>query len=72
MHFIGGFAIAIITDRIFNEKLTRFKRFAIVTIFALGIGAIGEIIEWLGYGVLESGKDSFTMELVMKGNGIIQ
>lgn len=56
MHFVGGFAIAIITDRALTEKLSPMKRFAIIVVFALGIGAIGEIIEWLGYSFLGAGE----------------
>lgn len=56
MHFVGGFAIAIITDRAFTEKLSKMKRFAMLVIFTIGIGAIGEIIEWLGYALLGSGE----------------
>ncbi len=59
MHFVGGFTIAIITDRVFNEKLSRTKRFLLLMIFALGIGVIGEIIEWLGFKVLGLGEGFF-------------
>ena len=59
MHFFGGFTIAIIGDRIFNEKFSRGKRFVFVVIFALGIGAIGEILEWIGYGILGKGDGFF-------------
>lgn len=59
MHFVGGFTIAIIADRLFNEKMGRLKRFILLVIFALGIGAIGEIIEWLGYTVLGLGEGFF-------------
>ena len=55
MHFVGGFAIAIIFDRFLKESMSKSKRFALVIIFALGIGAIGEIIEWAGYGILGNG-----------------
>src|SRR3989338_2690411 len=51
MHFVGGFTIAIITDRAFREKISRPKRFMLLVIFALGIGVIGEMIEWAGYKV---------------------
>ena len=59
MHFVGGFTIAIISDRIFIEKLSKSKRFILVIIFALGVGAVGEILEWLGYGILGSGNGFF-------------
>lgn len=59
MHFVGGFTIAIIFDRFLKESLSKPKRFALVIIFALGIGAIGEIIEWVGYGILDSGEGFF-------------
>lgn len=56
MHFVGGFAVAIIADRILTEKFGAAKRFALIVIFAIGIGAIGEVIEWLGYAILGSGE----------------
>jgi hypothetical protein len=59
MHFIGGFAIAIFIDRYFYEKLTTVQRFVLLSLCALGLGAIGEIAEWLGYGILGSGKGFF-------------
>ena len=59
MHFIGGFALAVIGDRIFNEKMSRGKRFILIVVFALGIGAVGEIFEWLGYGILGTGDGFF-------------
>ena len=59
MHFIGGFTIAIITDRAFNEKLGKAKRFILLLIFALGIGVIGEIIEWGSYKALGIGEGFF-------------
>lgn len=59
MHFVGGFTIAIIIDRVFNEKLSKIKRFILLVIFALGIGAVGEIIEWTGYQVLGLGEGFF-------------
>jgi uncharacterized membrane protein YjdF len=46
-HFLGGFTVALITDRIFSERLTRAKRFAILLLAALGVGAVWEIIQWL-------------------------
>jgi uncharacterized membrane protein YjdF len=46
-HFLGGFAVAIITDRIFNEKLARVKRFTILLMASLGVGALLEIAQWL-------------------------
>jgi len=59
MHFIGGFTIAIVTDRAFNEKLSMAKRFVLLIIFALGFGVIAEIIEWAGYKVLGLGEGFF-------------
>ena len=59
MHFVGGFAIAIMTDRLFNERLSKPKRFFLLLIFALGIGVIGEIIEWEGYKMLGIGEGFF-------------
>jgi len=59
MHFVGGFTIAILTDRIFNEKFSKTKRFILLIVFSLGIGAIGEIIEWLGYAILGLGEGFF-------------
>ena len=59
MHFAAGFTIAIITDRIFNERLNKIKRFILLIVFSLGIGAVGEIVEWLGYSILGSGEGFF-------------
>jgi len=59
MHFVSGFTIALITDRIFNEKIGKIKRFYLLIMVALGIGAIGEISEWLGYGILGYGDGFF-------------
>lgn len=59
MHFIAGFTIALVFDRLLSEKMPFFKRFIIIVLCALGFGAIGEIIEWLGYGILGSGKGFF-------------
>ncbi|MBW2977175.1 hypothetical protein KY347_07070 [Candidatus Woesearchaeota archaeon] len=59
MHFIGGFTIAIITDRFFKEKLGKAKRFITLLIFALGVGAIVEITEWLGFKILGAGEGLF-------------
>ena len=42
-----------------NEKLSRTKRVILLIIFALGIGVIGEIIEWGGYKVLGLGEGFF-------------
>ena len=59
LHFIGGFTIAIIIDRIFKEKLSKIERFTLLIIFALGIGAIMEIVEWSGYHILGEGEGLF-------------
>ncbi len=59
MHFFGGFTIAIIADRFFNEKLSKAKRFTMLVIFALGVGAIVEIIEWIGFIILGRGEGLF-------------
>jgi uncharacterized membrane protein YjdF len=59
MHFFAGLTLAIIGDRIFNEKFSKLKRFIVIILFALGLGAIGEIIEWIGYGVLRAGHGFF-------------
>lgn len=56
MHFIAGFALAIFADRLFFEKMSNRKRVILLLLFSLGIGAIGEIIEWMGYGILGSGE----------------
>ncbi len=59
LHFMGGFTIAIITDRLFKEKSSKIKRFTLLIIFALGIGAIIEIVEWSGYHILGEGEGLF-------------
>jgi uncharacterized membrane protein YjdF len=59
MHFFGGFTIATITDRLFNEKLHKAKRFLLLIIFSLGIGAIVEITEWIGFKILGPGEGLF-------------
>jgi len=46
-HFLGGFSIAIIIDRVFKDELSRVKRFFLVTVSALGVGALVEIIQWI-------------------------
>jgi len=46
-HFLGGFTVAIVTDRMFTEKLTRTKRFTILLMASLGVGALLEIVQWL-------------------------
>lgn len=56
MHFVGGFAIAMMADRAFTQQFSMMKRFVFLVIFTLGIGSIGEIIEWLGYAFLGSGE----------------
>ena len=45
-HFLGGFAVAIIIDRFYQEKLTRVKRFFLLIMSALGVGALLEIVQW--------------------------
>ena len=59
MHFFSGFTIALVTDRAFNENISKVKRFFLLVIVALGIGAFGEIFEWLGYGILGYGDGFF-------------
>ncbi|MBI4452955.1 hypothetical protein HY637_05990 [Candidatus Woesearchaeota archaeon] len=59
MHFLGGFSLALIGDRMFCERFGKPKRFFLLMIFALGIGAIGEVLEWVGYGVLGEGDGFF-------------
>jgi uncharacterized membrane protein YjdF len=59
MHFVAGFAIAIVFDRYFYERLTFFQRFLLLSVAALGIGAVGEILEWFGYDILGSGEGFF-------------
>ena len=59
LHFFGGFTLAIIADRILREKLSRIKRFTLIIILALGIGAITEIVEWSGYTILGEGEGLF-------------
>lgn len=55
MHFVSGFTITLITDRLFNERLSKMKRAILLVFFSIGVGAVGEIIEWLGYYVLGLG-----------------
>lgn len=59
MHFTAGFAIAIFADRLFYEKLSKAKRFLLLIIFALGIGVIGEFVEYFGYTTLGLGEGLF-------------
>src|SRR3989338_637322 len=59
MHFIAGFTIALVTDRLLSERLPLFKRVIVLVLCALGFGAIGDVVEWLGYGILGSGKGFF-------------
>ena len=58
MHFLGGFTIGLIADRIFLENLPRAKRFALMPIWALGAGAVWEIAQWL-YGLLLPDAENF-------------
>jgi VanZ family protein len=46
-HFLGGFTVAIVVDRIFKEDLPRVKRFVLLTVSALGVGAVVEIAQWV-------------------------
>jgi hypothetical protein len=49
-HFLGAFSAAMVVDRIYLEKLPRQKRFLLVTLSAVGVGAILEILQWVdGY-----------------------
>ena len=59
MHFTGGLAIALIADRFFIEKMSRAKRLFLMVFFTLGVGALGEIVEWLGYTFVGSGDGMF-------------
>ena len=59
MHFVGGLAIAIISDRFFVEKMGKAKKFLLILFFTLGVGALGEIIEWLGFTLLGFGEGMF-------------
>lgn len=59
MHFYAGFTLAIIADRLFFEKMHTLKHNFLIIFVALGVGSVGEIIEWLGYGILGSGKGFF-------------
>jgi uncharacterized membrane protein YjdF len=59
MHFVAGFSIALIGDRLLVEKISSGKKFILLLLFSLGIGAIGEILEWLGYAVLGFGPGFF-------------
>ena len=70
MHFVGGFTIALITDRAFNEKFGKIRRFTLLVIFALGFGVIGEIVEWLGYQVLGLGEGFFLYGIGDEGEWI--
>jgi uncharacterized membrane protein YjdF len=60
MHLIGGFTLAIVVDRILRDKLSIKERVFLAIISASGIGALGEIIEWLGYNFLGEG-DGFLL-----------
>lgn len=60
MHFLGGFAIALVVDRIYRNKLSKSERIFLAIISSAGIGSIGEIIEWLGYNFLGNG-DGFLL-----------
>lgn len=59
MHYAAGIAIALFVDRYFYERLTHIQRVLLLCFAALGLGAVGEIMEWLGYGILGSGKGFF-------------
>jgi len=50
MHFLGGLAVAIVIDRMYQESLPRSKRFVLLLLSALGVGAVVEISQWIdGY-----------------------
>ncbi len=59
MHFYAGFALAFIADRLLVEKMHPLKHAFFIVFVTLGLGSLGEIIEWLGYGILGSGKGFF-------------
>jgi uncharacterized membrane protein YjdF len=60
-HFLGGFTVALVADRILTEKITRTKRFALILLAALGVGAVWEIIQWLD-GYVIQGFDMFSSD----------
>ena len=59
MHFTGGLAIALIADRFFIERMSMAKRFFLIVFFTMGVGALGELVEWLGYSYLGFGDGMF-------------
>lgn len=58
MHFIGGGAIALIADRMFAQEKHwgMGYRALIIILVAMGVGAIHEVIEWMGYAYLGEGE----------------
>jgi uncharacterized membrane protein YjdF len=54
MHFVGGFTISAVTNRIFDDS-SKIKKLMLLVFISLGIGALGEILEWLGYSILGAG-----------------
>lgn len=53
IHFLGGFTVAIVIDRAYQEALPRLKRLTLLVLSALGVGAFVEIIQWIdGYLVI--------------------
>ncbi|MBI2657415.1 hypothetical protein HYX08_01830 [Candidatus Woesearchaeota archaeon] len=58
MHFAGSFAVAMVADRLIGEK-SRVKRLFLITIIALGVGSVSEIVEWTGFALFGDGDGFF-------------
>jgi len=57
MHLLGGIVLTLFAWQWFSKDKWSFAKIAVVTVlFALGIGAFHEIIEWLGYRQLGVGQ----------------
>jgi len=59
MHVFGSFAVALGVDRFYNVNLPIIHRVFLVVLITVGIGAILEIFEWLGYAYLGEGDGIF-------------
>ena len=59
MHFVGGFAVASIFDRLMHEKMRLGKRWFFLLMLSLGIGAAYEMMEYAGYVFLGEGPGMF-------------
>lgn len=59
MHFVGGFAVTSVFDRLMFEKMPTAKRYFFLVMLTLGIGSVYEMMEYSGYLFLGNGPGMF-------------